>query len=348
MVGRYGLERVARAYPRWSRADLAVLLRELEALAPFEYEPFTEHRTVPFAGRFVNVLPSGVRPVKDAGPWPPDDAAPNVFVFGGSTAMGLGVADGETLPSYLQEALRRAVPGAPVRVYNLGRSGYHGVPERILFEQLLVSGIVPDAAVFLDGLNDCTMGAHAVPPYLWSGHRSETLRALVEAHERGGVSARLAALAAALPLTELALRVGGRLGLMRRENAYDLGPSDEAVRRWLANRELVDAAASRFGVGAIFVWQPIPTYRYDLSAHLFADQLRGAPGGACYERMRAVWHDGSAGERFLWLADAQEKRRENLYVDSVHYTATFNAELAEAIAKALVSEGLVRKRKART
>ncbi len=40
---------------------------------------------------------------------------------------------------------------------------------------------------------------------------------------------------------------------------------------------------------------------------------------------------GKLGTDVLWLADMQENARENLYVDSVHYTAAFSKEIAGRI-----------------
>lgn len=38
-----------------------------------------------------------------------------------------------------------------------------------------------------------------------------------------------------------------------------------------------------------------------------------------------------AGARFLWLADIQEDKKENLYMDRIHYTADFSREIAGRI-----------------
>src|SRR5205085_1642822 len=44
--------------------------------------------------------------------------------------------------------------GRPVRVYNFGRGHYYLSQERVLYERMVVAGMVPDLAVFVDGLND--------------------------------------------------------------------------------------------------------------------------------------------------------------------------------------------------
>lgn len=81
----------------------------------------------------------------------------------------------------------------------------------------------------------------------------------------------------------------------------------------------------------------MPTYKYDLSFHnfyqgdpgrLFEGHLHSRTG---YRLMESHRHDLEEGGNFLWLADIQEGQRENLYLDAVHYTATFADEIAEKI-----------------
>ena len=85
--------------------------------------------------------------------WPPQSKNFNIFLFGGSTTFGYGVSDNQTIASYLQEYLTKNTD-SNICVYNFGRGYYYLTQERILYEQLLTSGFVPDLAIFIDGLND--------------------------------------------------------------------------------------------------------------------------------------------------------------------------------------------------
>jgi hypothetical protein len=93
----------------------------------------------------------------------------------------------------------------------------------------------------------------------------------------------------------------------------------------------------------VFVWQPIPLYKYDLRFHLFAASDFGsnyfARWGYRYmeERVRAQ----PPGEDFLWCADIQESRAEPLYVDKVHYTARMSELFATTIGEGLIGRGFV-------
>ena len=87
------------------------------------------------------------------------------------------------------------------------------------------------------------------------------------------------------------------------------------------------------------MWQPIPTYHYDPSRHLFLREgvsvphRYAAPG---YALMATRLDDKRLGRNFLWLADIQQERNEPLYVDQVHYAAGFSKTMAEAIGEWLI------------
>src|SRR5918911_2555611 len=145
-----------KVYPGFSRDEIQVLLDETYSPArSFVYEPFTEFKERPYAGKFVNVDVNGFRLTKGQGPWPPDrEKYFNIFLFGGSTTFGFGVPDDQTVASYLQTFLSNLSLTKEARVYNFGRGSYYSTQERILFEKMVAAGFRPDVAIFIDGLND--------------------------------------------------------------------------------------------------------------------------------------------------------------------------------------------------
>jgi hypothetical protein len=327
-------------FPAMSDADIAALRRESARI--IQYEPFTQFREKPSAGRYVNVHESGFRLSKNQGPWPPNPANSNVFVFGGSTTFGYGVADDDTIASYLQSELATLGLRRPPRVYNFGRGAYYSTQERILFEQLLVRGVVPDVAVFIDGLNDFFFKDDMPVLTPW-------LTRIVE--QRGQETPALAgAVLGALPLSRL-------LGLPQPDQTThgypaapppasvpydDVGTLTTVIDRYLANKRVVEAAAREFGVTALFVWQPVPTYRYDLSR-----QPNAVPFGPHeysrygYPKMAARQEDGSLGLDFLWCADVHDGFAEPAYVDQVHYSPAMSARIAACVVKLIRERGLL-------
>jgi hypothetical protein len=262
-----------------------------------------------------------------------------VFLFGGSTTFGYGLPDDQTIASHLQRALAREAGGA--YVYNFGRGHYFSTQERILFESQLLAGVRPDVAIFIDGLNDFSH-PDGLP------HFTESLTRLVD--QPASLSRTLGALPAARLLESV--RIASRRRALRARELDDavldaVAPGDlvlagDVIERYRANQRLIESAASSFGVEVWFVWQPIPTYEYALEHHLFRRDIsaRHQLGRVGYGAMRERLEHGEMGERFIWLADMQEDRREPLYVDAVHYDADMSEAVAEAIAAKLAPKTL--------
>ncbi|MGO9572385.1 MAG: SGNH/GDSL hydrolase family protein, partial [Desulfomonilaceae bacterium] len=148
-------ESLTSVHPDLTENQITELIAETRKLSQ-AYEPYTQFKESPYSGKFVNVDPRGFRPIGNQEPWPPRRGEFTVFVFGGSTTFGYGVEDNRTIPACLQEQLVSDY-GVSASVYNFGRGSYFCVQERVLFEKLLLSGFVPDMAVFIDGLNDLVL-----------------------------------------------------------------------------------------------------------------------------------------------------------------------------------------------
>jgi hypothetical protein len=331
----YGRRPFAIVYPGRSAEEVRQILNETWN-RPAAWEPFTESRERRFQGRFVNVHPAGFRLSHSQGPWPPDRARANVFVFGGSTTFGYGVADDETIVSALQDYLDRRSGPAHVSCYNFGRGAYYSTGERVFFQELLTAGSVPRVAVFIDGLNEFAFAA----PFL-SGRLRKTVRS--------PVIGALDLLAEELPLAQVAARWKARKPRRRSEAQLratfdDPGLLDGRIERYLANRRLIEAAAAAWGVRPLFVWQPVPTYRYDLRYHLLGDfdfeQNNYSTFG--YRRMAERLRREPPVPDFLWAADLQVGVFQPLYVDQVHYTAAMSERIGVEIGRALLDRALLR------
>jgi hypothetical protein len=322
-IERYTWKALDRAYPGWSREDVEQLLRETWS-RPVVFDAFTHFRERPIEGRFVRVSTDGYRHVKEQGPWPPAAAFSNVLVFGGSTTFGYGVADHETIPSALQEALS-ARTARPTRVYNLGCAFYYSSQERILFEKLLLAGIVPDVAVFVDGFNDFSQSEDE-PNYSdqlrdFMGQRGERLRPN--------------------PYWYHVLSPGRLAEVFSPPRVYD-GPGKPAsaesmIARYLHNKKMIEGVASRYDVRVLFVIQPVSAYGYDAGRHAFGDQFRPSKAlAAAYQRMSERLKAAPASPELLWAADIQGAVSDPLYVDGAHYAPNLCRATAAFIAEALI------------
>ncbi len=325
-LGAYGKE-VFKAYPGWREEDVRTLLNESwnRGAAWFEYEPFTGYKERPFRGKFFNDDPAGFRFSKNQAPWPPRADAINVFVFGGSTTYGYGLPDDETIASYLGECAAADPSLARLAVYNFGRASYFSSQELILFQQLLSAHFVPQVAVFIDGLNEFD---HPDGQPRFAG----TFRRFMDGDAPvSGQLDNVPVIAAAHWLSNHRVKP-----LPPRHKDY-ANPTtlQSVIDRWLGNKRMIDLIADGFGVRTIFVWQPVPVYKYDLRYHYylhsdreFGVYVRSKYGYALMENLRA---QNKLGSNVLWLADMQQDKAENLYVDAVHYNAPFSKEIAERI-----------------
>jgi hypothetical protein len=321
-------------YPGHTWEQILQIRRESSAQG-YRFEPFTLFRDRPRRGQYVNVDENGFRPSAGQGPWPPQAANYNVFLFGGSVVFGWNLPDQETIASYLQVELG-TVENKPVRVYNFGRSYYISTQERILFEQLLVAGIRPDAALFVDGMNDVNFldGSPSFSPRFAS---------LVEE--------RTASVVLGLPMFGTArslrntLRAVGRWFSARGESGPDPAAEfltaqksaeiDRMIARYLANKSLVEAFTAANGIQAIFAWQPSFGYKYNLKYHPFAKDVSSllAIHHQAYLRMDEKHQQSNWAADFIWCADIQEGLNEPLYVDGTHYSARMSRLVAQCIAQ---------------
>jgi len=212
----------------------------------------------------------------------------------------------------------------------------------LLFEKLITVGFIPDMAVFVDGLNDF----YRYKDELAFAYELEELFEM----QNGSTLYVLNR----LPLTRAIVAMKARLfrffvrdgaGRDRWETPHNIEEITRSViDRYLRNKKMIEAIASGFNVKSVFVWQPVPTYKYDLEDHLF-NQL-GFGGHSMSElgypvMAKFVAAETPLGNNFLWCADIQEGVKEPLYVDRVHYTSKMSRMLAKCIFDGMVERKII-------
>lgn len=332
IVHSYGETTVKNAYPGRDRATIDRILEETRN-RPLVFDPFMGFKEKPFKGEFVEIAPAGYRAIKNQAPWPPDPKWFSIFVLGGSTTFGYGLPGDETISSYLQEILARHTQRR-VAVYNFGRAYYFSTHERILFEEFLNKGHLPQMVIFVDGLNDLNLtDGENGPPFI---NDAFTAALNPTVTERGALSA----VANRIPLVKIL-----RKWLDDPQQIVPTVPNQSDLRqtatsrlqRYIANKKLIEAEARTFGIVPFFVWQPIPYYRYDLTYHPFRksidrDLAAGALYSVVYHEMEKLAAAGALGNNFLYLGGIQEDEKKPLYVDAVHYSGDFSKKIAQRIA----------------
>lgn len=312
------------------------------------FESYTHFRPRAFLGKYYGETEAGYRLSRDPGPWPPDPKNFNVFFFGGSTAFGVGPY-WATVASYLEDTMNASGDFTrKVYVYNFGRSGYISTQEEVLFHRLIGAGLRPDMVVFLDGLNDFCF---------WDGQPS-SWQALADYFEQTNAEyqrqiagygivthwEKLRDFAETMPLLRLADALLSRsrsAGVPTYTGATEPPndkPEDEAtlqrvIARYVGNMRQVKAVSAAYGIVSVFVWQPIPTYKYDVHYHLFYPDRLGCHVNSKvgYPMMAETAKERPLGDSFIWAADIQEEMKEPLYIDAFHYTAPMSRRIARFI-----------------
>jgi lysophospholipase L1-like esterase len=382
-LARYGIEFYRRVYPDSSDEQILQLLHDQPELKA-AYEPFAEFRSAAIATPTMNIHQAGFRLVgARQGPWPLDDKAVNIFVFGGSTTLGSGVEDDKTIPAVLQSILREGTGNGEIRVnvYNFGVGASFSSQELAYFQNQVRYGHVPDIVVFIDGLNDF---------FFWDGDPSHAKSSRqmfhllrMQSRQLGrdeGVAWHVVELLKSLPVVKLAHRLtaaesspmpGGNSPQRRPDSAvtarkasnpiepvpgtsasdiYAAKYADEplitdprrikaVITRYLVNKTFAQGIASQLGIEAIFAWQPVPTYKFDLAYHPFTivDGHRRSRYGYPVMAQHVATHD--MGANFAWCADIQDGIKRLLYIDQVHYNEDGSQRVADCIARTILASG---------
>jgi len=330
----YPEEALQSVYPDFNREERTLLLTE-SWTRPYDFDDFVHFKERAFQGKYVNVNPAGFRFSKNQGPWPLQASNLNVFVFGGSTAFGYGLPDDQTIASYLQEELFE-VTKKRVCLYNFGMGWYYSTQERILFERLLSSGHKPDIAIFIDGFNEC-----------WRYEDTPPFRENFENVFREGDGNVVETVIAQTPTGRLLRGLKRKLTRGRGDFVQQRNEKiGSQIDRYLRKKSLIDGMCRELSITPIFVWQPVPEYKYDMKYHLFVEagkhykeQLHG------YGEMLRYYRQGQCGPNFLWCADLQQDEKECLYVDANHYTARFCKKIAQNITQMALNAGLLDRHK---
>ena len=343
---RYGETLLKKLYSSMSEDQILDLLMETWS-RPYVFENYTHFKERPYTGKYVNVDRQGFRKSINQAPWPPDrEKYFVIFMFGGSTAFGYGVPDDQTIASHLQECFPTGGSKKVVALYNFGRGHYYSTQERILFEQLVATHHLPDIALFIDGLNE----------FFYYGNEGTAVSASFEKYLAGDITKLwlkdLKKRSQVIQtFRELRKAVKGALfkgDLTKQKERYkQLNRSTLArcIERYTVNKKMIEAISSSFDTKSIFVWQPVPTYQYNLELHPFAKADFGRHGYSAfgYPLMMEYVQKHPLGENFLRCAHIQEGAHEPLYVDIAHYSPMMSKMVARTIYDLAIEKNLIPK-----
>jgi len=234
--------------------------------------------------------------------------APEIWVFGGSTAFGKGQRDDHTVASELARLAHEA--GTPTRVVNFGNPAYTSYQEWQLFERQLAHRSPPRAAVFLDGTADVEVQLEAPTPEPTHFNRRRLDRTLTggeELRELDDLGDRYLDDSLIGQLWQevedlVGMDAAGADGPSIADNAADLGARARLLTNYLGERD---------GVPVVFVREPTPI---------------GGPGRSAYRTVT----DRVAATTDLDLSGLLDGR-DDLYLDWIHVNEVGAAMVAAAL-----------------
>jgi len=294
----------------------------------YVYEHETGFREAPRSSKFVNVSSDGIRATGGAeNDLAKADLSRTLLLFGGSTAFGYGVSDGQTIAAHLQQDLPR------YNIINMGRAFYYSAQENLLLLKILQSGHKVANAAFLDGINErCDIIAYQPAleemfkqvqarraGYFWDW-RQQVAYPMQWFYQR--LRKRIAGPTAAGP------------SLLERLHANEChGYGKTVALREVAKQNLAarDGICKAFGVTCLTFVQPFPGLH---GVHLDERTLPEAHRRilrAKYEELEPVWKDRGSIE----ISDALDGLHKHAFVDGMHYSDEANKLVAQRMLPAL-------------
>jgi hypothetical protein len=152
----YVISDLAPAFPSLSVAEINEIFYDNRLSLRRSYERFGYLGIRPCVSKNFNVANDGSRSNGKAEIRSHDSY--RVHCYGGSTTVGDGVADSQTISAYLETELNLRNSGK-VAVFNYGAGNHTSLHSSLRLLDHCLSGNVPDYAVFLNGYNDCFYSA---------------------------------------------------------------------------------------------------------------------------------------------------------------------------------------------
>ena len=252
-----------------------------------------------------------------------------IHCYGGSTTVGDGVADNQTISAYLGSKLNWKSK-VKIEVFNFGAGNHTSLHSTLRLLDHCLSGNIPDQAVFLNGFNDCYYsagGADGVVPFF-----DEILRRSQDSEFRNTAISEIVDLIPNSSKESLAFTTSHL--------------SSEVIEKCLANIKLRYASAaaiqrfieSGFGVKVHRFIEPNQALNCRVEQRLLPRVGESNPRhklvGALYKGIENIGIKKFFGHGVTSLIDIdQDKQNFPLYLDGVHYSPAMNEWLASRIGR---------------
>lgn len=349
------VELAAFGYLRWSarrllertdpHAQLSVYRSEPWAAAywrehqivhrPPEYHAYVVWRRPEFTGTTIVIDRDGIRRTHHS--HCDDPRAYTVYVFGGSALWGYGSPDWATIPSLLAE---RYEAERPACVVNYGETAWVSTQNVIeLVRQLTKSARKPDLVIFYDGCNEIVIPYSTGRPDVHSNF-NEIKSWLERRGQAGEGSFGYLTLA---NTRGLAARIAARLKTVSADSLFT-GDVDhlarEIARGYLANLDVVEGLARRYGFAYAAFWQPVAVLGHKIlteEERTLMGEMTGEGsrlGRALHEKTHALVR-ASGHSHLRDFTGVFDDRRESVYITPCHVSPAGNRIVAARMYEAV-------------
>ena len=298
---------------------------------PWIYKPLVEFVEVPRDGDFVSVSDDNIRcNVNGDNSCIIKSGKQVIWIFGGSTTFGYGVKNNETIAAYLNAMM------PDYEVINFGQAAYYSTLENILFNSYLSQGLIPEIAIFIDGLNDYYF--YQTPDRsVASDNINDRLSNNIETlSDRSKFIKFLKNIARNF---ELVLWINNKFkSLSANDNQKYEIQTDEIIKKvekrleynFLARVAIADVLNFK----VINVLQPVPTYGVGHKTSLVPEELVSINNHLNSGRGYELIDRSNLGKINLDFIDMSLLEISGpMYVDTVHYSSQTNKEIAMRLYK---------------
>lgn len=294
------------------------------------YTPYIIWKYSEYHSKYINIDSNGIRATI-----PKAKAGKKIFFFGGSTLWGTGVADTDTIPSFVSRYLNKDNP--VYDIVNYGQSGYQSTQEVIQLILEIQKENIPDIVVFYDGVNDIYAGVFSpgIPGY----HQNfEQIKGKIEA--RGFIT-----LFNNSNFFMLANYLKNRIGreILEEDKEDEDKKIEEAVNIYIYNMNFVKKLSDDYGFKFISFWQPLLlTDTKKLTKYEEAEKFKMGKRliriySKAYGKISKKYFNDIA---FTNISKIFENKTNNIYLDFAHLSAEGNSIVARAILDRIKDEAV--------
>lgn len=247
-----------------------------------------------------------------------------IHCYGGSSTLGANVADNQTISAFLESQLQKKVK---VNVFNFGAGNHTSLHSSLRLLDHVLSGHIPELAIFLNGFNDVSYSAGGA-----DGILQFLDQVLEKSQDSDAQASKLQDFIKLIPQGNSKIQ---NYSLEGHETNEDL--CNNVATQYAASVSIQNFIAKSFGVKILRFIEP----SIFLSCHNHQRLLPRISSGnirlKLVERLYNVIGDHGCKKVFgnhdyISLVDTgQGLLHFPLYVDEAHFTPQFNAHIAEKI-----------------